>query len=299
MSPFVVALWSVAVFVRAAAGFEVTQCGQVVPAHETGVLAASLACTVPYGGLCPDNVTPCIIAEDCPGMASCNGGAVILQDHATLDLNGKTLSLTPPGLGVGVLCVDRCEVHGPGSISGFGVGILAFTMKRIDVQDVVITGAPHMGAGIYTNSPLRARNVTVTGSLYGITSFSDARTAVLESVVANGNDEIGIYTDRGVRGSDVTANDNGEEGLFLSGFRRSSLVGLTATNNGAAGLKTRAALVLRSSTLTGNNGGGAGIDLATPRRPFLRDTACGLSAAFSDTGGVDVFGPAWGVCAGD
>jgi hypothetical protein len=83
------------------------------------------------------------------------------------------------------------------------------------------------------------------------------------------------------------------------GYGRNSLRGLTATNNAGAGLKTRGAVILRSSTLTGNNGGGTGIDLAGPKRPVLRDTTCGRSADFSDASGSDVFGAPWGVCAGD
>jgi hypothetical protein len=119
----------------------------------------------------------------------------------------------------------------------------------------------------------------------------------LTRVSAHGN-EHGIAANFNVKGDDVQASDNTKFGVWsAAGLIR--LRRLTATNNGWYGvIATQGGRVgLADSTVTGNAPAYGDIDIASSRRPLLKNVTCGRSSnSFSvfSTGATT-----WGVCAGD
>ena len=241
------ALALVLVVLGRAAATDVTACHQTVVARDTGVLQADLTCS--------DSAT-----------------AVFLDDRATLDLGGHTIT------GGGIFCLGRrCSIIGPGT-----------------VQQVVGIGN---SAAIYAGSPggrLSVQDLTLTDNAFGIVSNAFKNT--FTNVTASNNQHIGILAFGNTNGSNVITNDNGETG-FASELKGIHLIGLTATGNGQAGLINNGhSTHLTDSTLTGNAfgpfpGDPTMLDIFTVQRPHLVNTTCEHS-----------LGPRnipWGVCSGD
>ena len=221
---------------------DVTACGQTVAARDTGVLTADLTC-------------------------SSSAEGVFLEERATLDLGGHTIS------GGGVLCGGSCTVKGPGTIAN------------------VHTDGGY-GAGIYANlqggrkRKFLAENVDVHDNDTGI--VSQAARVTLSGVNASNNDQNGIRTlgARVVRATNVTASNNGESGLsdFTATVRIGTvrLTGFTAMGNGRGGVTHDGRVtVLVGSTVTGNAWPPAPdeptmVDIATAegRCPRLTTTTC-------------------------
>ena len=97
---------------------------------------------------------------------------------------------------------------------------------------------------------------------------------------------------RTIRGTNVTANDNGRDGIY-SGLGSVRLRGLIAIGNQQVGLNhSRGRTVLSESTLMGNQWtqGTGPLDLYSWSRPRVVNTVCEHS--------LGPVGP-WGVCTGD
>src|SRR5215831_18996557 len=73
-----------------ASAVDITDCGQTVPPHKTGVLVSNLDCSLSYGTY-----------------------AVILSSGARLKLNGFTLRSSADG----VDCLGQCRIKGPGEVA--------------------------------------------------------------------------------------------------------------------------------------------------------------------------------------
>lgn len=304
-----------------AAALEVTQCGQTVPAGETGVVQVDL---------------------DCPNDAF----GVRLLPRATLDLNGHTIKgggLTFATV-VGVGSADGATPFG-GDPEGSAVGSPRgdFTIVgpgRIEGQPPL----PHTTQGgtfacVHVNDG-RARltsataSIEITGCVYGVLGSSDegpggkarvemdhvdlhdlgfdgavACRMVASDVTAHDNPGgQGLVADKTLTVTNVVANNNAGHGLFavkrLTGYGvtaianitgveswgRVALTNLVATNNQYYGAAARS-LRLTDSTLTGNGLG----DLVSGTRPLLTDTVCGMSVRVEDGSVVGN----WGVCAND
>lgn len=69
------------------------------------------------------------------------------------------------------------------------------------------------------------------------------------------------------------------------------LDGVTVTGNTGLGIDATRSLRLANGAATGNDAGGAGIDIRSANRPRLLAATCGRS---SDESGVP-----WGMCVGD
>lgn len=230
---------------------DVTTCGQAVAARDTGVLVADLTC---------------------PSSAI----GVFVQDRATLDLGGHTLT------GGGVECVSSCTIRNG-------------TVTQVHPQVAVFAGTGPIGRAKFTGE-----NLTLQGSTAGI--VSQTRKVLLTNVNASNNlgDGIQMRAAKTVRGQNVTANANVGHGVWLGsevGSASLKITALTAIGNGQAGLINNGkTTVLVGSTLTGNEFGpfpGAPtlVDIATRdgRCPKLVSTVCDHS--FSD--------PPCYVCSGD
>lgn len=244
------ALAFVLIAAGAARAGDITACGQLVGARDTGVLVADLTC--------PDSAA-----------------AVFVADRGTLDLAGHTLT------GGGVQCLRSCTVRGgtirqvlppPGTVSVSGINVNTTGGGRVKFV---------------------GENLTVRECHFGI--YTQARRVRLTNVDASDNllSGIALFPNvRSVRGTNVTANGNGETGLTVEDEATVKITGFTAIGNGWGGLindgrRTR----LIDSTVTGNAwppfpGEPTMIDIAGPC-PRLTNTTCDHSY------------PNCGVCSGD
>ena len=162
----------IGVLASSAHAFDVTGCGQLVPAGQVGVLQADLDCSATSGNCFDDPARGC--ARD-PGCTDAQCPGVVVRKDATLQMNGHTVAN-----GV-VLCADSCAVVGPGTVvGGFGVASMknltvsggldvhdgaigiAATRNAI-VSDATVTGVAHNWA-IWGNWNLRVANVTANGN---------------------------------------------------------------------------------------------------------------------------------------
>src|SRR5262245_31870113 len=118
---------------------EVTTCGQLVSGPDVGVLTADLDCSGrTWCRLCNTTFTSCryvdtqcVLDADCGAGGLCDGAPAVQLNNARLELAGHTLR----GEGWGALCVrGRCEVVGPGLVTGADVGIGQGPRGRLDVS---------------------------------------------------------------------------------------------------------------------------------------------------------------------
>jgi len=199
--------------------------------------------------------------------------AIVLGNKARLRLDGHTVS----GGSRGIECAESCKIHGPGSLTGAQVGIFAQSAGRVKVKDVDVSGNSDFGIQVLTGD----------AGLAKLTALD---------VVASGNGSTGIVVNPYLRGRNITANDNGGEGVRTC---LAVIKNLQANNNAGQGLVGCGAK-LTASTLTGNDAAGAGIDVLTTGVPTLKGTSCGKSAAllhFENDG--PVVGDTHGVCTND
>ena len=134
-----------------------------------------------------------------------------------------------------------------------------------------IVGGDQRGIGGFK---LDVHDVTVTGSAVGIDAYAKGR---LEDIVVDGGSDDGVRAAQQVK-----------------------IERATITNNDGNGIAS-AKITIRDSTVTGNAAGascaaspGTCGDLASARRPRVKNTVCGTSV------GTDPAGPAtWGVCSLD
>ncbi len=257
-------IWGVFVLIgvcRLASAFDVTACGQTVPAGEIGELQTDLSCMGAF----------------VVGVGA--GGALHLDGH-TLQSSGSQ------GVTDGVVCLSDCVIEGPGTITATDLGVQATSSLHMTLENLTIRNTD-LGLVTDARTRLTVSHVTIADNhTYGINS------GVLSAVdlTVTGNGGTGIALARTLRGEMVTVSDNGSEGIFAA---RVVVSNLTATGNGGSGVRAGRAS-LKDSTLTGNDGFGAGIDVTTKRKPRVRDTTCGKSQKIGAQLGDD-----WGVCTGD
>ena len=227
---------------------DLTTCGQTVPAGEVAFLQADLS--------------------------GCEYG-VVLKNHAVLELNGHAIVAT----NLGVVCSEpRCQVHGPGDISGGQVGLWGFyptgkiEVRDVDIHDTNLAGIQNARSGKVTNVTVRRVGFGAPDPEYSA----------------------GIYVDR-LRGTNLQTTDNAGYGVLGGTLAR--VTGLTATGNGNAGIAGQGRTLVRDSLITGNNGYELGYDLLAYRRPRVIDTVCGRSASPGAT--AEEPGAPWGVCTND
>ncbi len=279
----------------AARAVDITECGQLVPPGETGVLQADLDCEASPGpSRCSSDLEMiCSSASDCP-LGAClpapgvNLGDFPLGSRAQLELNGHSIR----GARRGIVCyVRRCTILGPGEVSGTGDAIRAFRghltvenvvlsesgygirtshKTKVQLTDVLLRDNTHFGANVWK---LRATNLSAIGNRIGI----DART---------------------IEGTNITVENN-EVGLGGSHLlRKATIDGLEATNNSIAGV-WGARMRLQNSLLENN-----GVDLRTRRRPRLVNTTWSNSevcerARRRSHNDCTPTGESWQVCTND
>jgi hypothetical protein len=278
MTRILSSLLLIALFAGEAAAFDVTSCGQTVPAHEQGVVQNDLVCS--------------------------SSPAVTLSRAAGLDLNGHSIS------GAGVQCVTGCDITSSSGIgliagtagSGTGVTLSRGSIENVHVQDFDI--------GIFFERRLSAQNVVVSNNqTFGIRSFkgrliAKALTVELnesgievgtgkvkaENLVASNNTIAGVFSKRMV-GTNISANGNGQWGVTAAKGLR--LQGGTANGNGVAGVASNGTLQLHDFEATGNGVA----DVAARRKPRVRTTTCDTSRKIGMP--LEILSESWNVCPGE
>ena len=199
---------------------------------------------------------------------------VTLQRSARLDLNGHTLHGGVRGV-LADFARGHAWVDGPGAVADADIGI-------------VTTGGSSSG----NQAELRLTDVDLHDNGIGVS----ADRLKLTRVTSQGNQH-GFKANFHVKGTDVVASDNAKFGVW-SGAGVVKLKRLTASSNGWFGvIATQGGrVVLADSTVTGNAAGLGDVDVASSRRPSLRNVVCGRS---SDAFSVFITGTSWGVCASD
>jgi hypothetical protein len=245
----------------AAFATDVTTCGQVVAPGDVGILQADL---------------------DCSGVSGPLLAAVLLQENASLSLNGHTLIGRADEPGVVSDVARRCTVSGPGTITGASTGIYV-GMTRLTVHDLVLQqNNLAIDASV---GRLDVRNVTADSSVSGGRIRADHLTVTRDG---DGNCIMGGQ----LRGSDITVT--GCHTGVTAGVVR--VTRLDASDNFTIGV-TAKKVKLTDSVVTGNIFIGHPLDILTDSMPKLVNTTCGTSAQRDDSPtGV---GPTWGVCAND
>jgi len=221
---------------------------------------------------------------------------VHLQSGATLDLNGHVLDGCSVSVATPTQTIpQRISVRGPGEIRNavYGVHLRTGVLR---IRDVVIDDCRSgiLGSGDFGDGPstVKATNVTVTGSEFaGI----QATKVKARNVTTSDNGLVGTFPGGGivgwggVSGKEVTASNNGGEGVFSLG--RTKLKDSTVTGNAYSGVYGVKVTVV-GSTVTGNATSNPGGDVVSGYAPVVKTTTCGTSL-HSD--GLTT----WGVCAGD
>jgi hypothetical protein len=263
--------------------FDIDRCGLAVPAGEVGHLVADLAC---------------------PGSLE---AGVYLEKGASLSLDGHSLLGDGDGK-FGVVCVGgSCTVTGPGEVGFFESCITSGANgRKLTVSDVE---AHHCDYGIVapkifaTNVVAHHHEEWAFGAMtvmtgIGVTAddnsqwgFYGRRLTLVDSAMRrNGSHAVNAFG--GFKGTNVTFEDNLGAGVVGGRIKASNL---TATGNQQGGVSAHPTLSLRDSTLIDN----AGYDLASERRPHLKDTVCGKSLKAPSVGHPVPFGTTWEVCTDD
>jgi hypothetical protein len=245
-----------------AAAVSITECNQLVPRGEVGVLAGDLSCV--------------------------GGVGVRLDPRATLDLAGFTIEMSDVlGFEYAVGCADfsgglqyaGCTVTSsgsPGTLRGDGAASHGILGGNVRIQNVTIEGFGNYG--IQATKKVLAESVTVSDAQQGI------RAEVVRAVDLTLTDnDTGVFAQR-LRASQVSASGNIEGLVAIKGMRGDGISVSGSTN----GLRVHRGLRLRSSTITGNT-----VDLRTGKRPRVTDVTCTVSQKITPPD------ESWGVCSGD
>lgn len=267
---------------RPALGIDVIDCNTVVPANETGVLQNDLDCDTTE--------------------------AVILEDNATLELNGHAISGAFSHQSAAVTCDGAsCIIVGPGELSGANGSAVTFgwnlfdssspgmspARSRLTISNVTIDGFLRGIEGVEPagRPPLRRTSATATNVTVNGTAGCGICVDVLKAtnVTTNNNTGIGIAATR-LRGKTITANSNGGGGLFAGSI---VVNGLTANGNAGPGIRAESAR-LTNAQLNDNTYMGDPMDVLTVKRPRLVASMCGRSQRIAA-----VLGKNWRVCSGD
>jgi hypothetical protein len=211
--------------------------------------------------------------------------SIVLEDGATLDLAGHTLTVVDH---TGIVGERKCRLidsgPGAGSVRKSSRGGSGIQCEIVSVSGVDFEGFSDAIAG----NRVRAHDVTVVGSGHGIR----ARRARVSDAVLDGNDN-GLSVGRAARLDNVSASSN--TGFGIDGGCTLKGRGVTANANGQVGIDVSSGnycggsrLVLEDSAVTGN----AWVDLRARRAPHVTNTACDKSVNPDD-------GAPWGVCGSD
>jgi len=193
---------------------DVTECGQVIAAGQTGVLRQNLTCgNRPTWPFSPEGVR--------------------LAPGAKLDLDG--FSIEGNGSGVGVYCEGgrrACTIKGPGEVRAFYAGVNCGGC-RIVARDATFSDNVN---GIYAplSGTLQAKRVVASDNTeMGIWTH---RLRVVD-VEANRNGLSGVTGNESLSLRGVEAVDNGDEGVRCLGFEcgKTEIANSTITGNDAAG----------------------------------------------------------------
>jgi hypothetical protein len=181
-----------AVGTTSASAVDITECGQVVPPRQVGNLVGDLDCTD------PNSFDPNSYYLD----------AVAAERGATVNLNGFSL-IGPESLPAttGVYCWRNCRVNGPGTITGFEVGIDG-GRKKTKITDVDIVGAWDVGIDAPDVVVIRCTISGTRGSagIRGRSYDYRGKIRIVDSVISD-NETNGVTADKVIaRNSEIVGN---------------------------------------------------------------------------------------------
>jgi hypothetical protein len=210
---------------------------------------------------CGQSVTGPAVLEADLDCSAASGPAVVLANGGSLSLGGFTLTAKE----VGVQCIGRCGILGPGTIrrtaydpgwtcpavvySDCPVGVL--TSGRTRFTDVTLE---NWGSAIQALAPVKLSNTTIQNCRRAMLGSS---ATVIHSTITN-NAEVGVF-----------AGESTRDGVHF---------------------KFYPARVLHS-TVTGN-----GVDIEAYKRPKVVDSTCVTSGHLTVPPSAPVGGDEWGVC---
>ncbi len=199
----------------------------------------------------------------CPGT-----GITITADDVRLDLNGRTLAGTEDS-GYGIYAqgapdhfgtpvpgtpdsrtLTGLSVTGPGTVSGFVIGLYLDEAPGARVARVAATGNKSEGVRITDSPGVKVVGVTATG---------------------NGTDGIDIHDSPGARATGNTATRNAVNGIYVLASEDSEVAGNRAADNGTGGIVTGEAPRSRIADNTATRNGRAGIDVFDCPRCVIAD----------------------------
>lgn len=249
---------------------ELTGCGVTIPAGQRGVLRKDVECVA---------------------------GGFVLENRATLDLNGHTVRTASDATVVTCELRDRahgrCAVHGPGTLVGAkGRGIDGGDMD-LDVRDVTFGSFAHaiftrgrMVASGLTTLPDWANEIQVVNDLVlrrshvnGLVGASGDEVYVEDVEV--GPDGGGVRAGRSLRGRGVLMQ--GHTSLHGRSIVLRDVTAIAGESFGPPSIAARDTLRLFGSVA---------VTVVAGRRPVLVRTTCEQSRVFGED-------ETWGVCSGD
>ncbi len=260
-----------------------------------GRVAAQTALTVCGQSIAGDAFLPADL--DCTSFP----GYAVTIDRGTLDLGGFTLTGGDFG---GVQCPHKCNVVGPGTITGSAfAGIVAFGSLRTSNVDLT----NHVAYGLECFKSCKISGGTISGNGDGVVGGANAQ---LSGVTIVGNAGYGARVANG-RGTaslilrdGSTVSNNGDEGVTAE--RKIAVYDSTVTGNAEHGLSAglsdcskSGTVKLRNAIVTGNGTApDCGVtetcaDVASCRQPSVKDgSTCGTS--YVPNSGFP--GEDWNVC---
>ncbi|MFO0593564.1 MAG: hypothetical protein U0441_38845 [Polyangiaceae bacterium] len=282
-----------------AATIPLTSCGATIPAGQEGVLQNDVVCTFRCSG---DPSIECTYSDEedaCEGHGRCEPDAFLLEDDATLNLNGHTIEMAYQAPGAYCLGAPsdpgrgRCTVTGPGTFAGSKGDAIGSLGADLFVRDVTIGRCDY---AIATRGRLTAKGlVTLNDRENTVAALRGVR--LRDSVIAG---DYGVVTDgdASVVGVRVTApggiiaggNVRGRK-LYLSRFAdvRARHVALREVNAVPEEPFQSPSIVAERSLRLADS---SVVNIASGRRPLLLRSTCARSTII----GTAV---SWGVCADD
>lgn len=208
---------------------DVTSCGQTIPARETGVLVADLACPTGVGVRVSDRAT-----------LDLNGHAIASNDAPAISCDGRRCTITSSaGLGdVSASPAADCILMGPRgrlTIENFHVHACRSCIQTNE-QNIHAYGASVGATGVSVDGcadlginarVVKAVDVSVTNAAGHIALWSEMRLKGA-NIDVSGNARVGIFA-VSINARNVTANGNGLYGV--ESFNKMKIIGGQMLNN--------------------------------------------------------------------
>jgi hypothetical protein len=255
-----------------AAAIDITTCGQLIPAGETGILQNDLTCDT--------------------------GAVLSMGSDSTFELNGHTITKTGNGTVLDVHSPGGHKIRGPGQLVNVSIACgVGFDYDRklhvegIDIVSTTYGAIDCLDQGGLGDNRLTVKDVNVTAaseSAFGILG----RRVKVSDVTIEGTNLIALLARR-LKGKNVTIIGNAGRAVAsdMGYVNNVTLINSEIRDNAGPGV-VALSIRLRSTTVTGN-GGVDNADLESTRAPILRGSSTCDRSLYPGNG------MPWGVCTDD